>query len=248
MIKEKFDSLIKSNSDLNKLLNEEEIIGFADFSKLTFNDIEFRNYIEQSYIKSFKRIYKKYTIESLNDAKINALLRSIEHLGNNNIIKEIELDLNQTLISRSLQILKKNKNIADINIENIDPKELSQALDITIINILNKVKSSPIIQKTKDEIIAHCLYINHSLKDVNPKHHKALYLADEEIKERLKKIDGYHPSQKSKYIGYSNNNSTQNENQSQNEKPILEVKKEKNYWVYVALGIGALLLKMCSGL
>ncbi|RSC93957.1 hypothetical protein [Tenacibaculum singaporense] len=246
MIKEEFEKLINDNKDLNKLLNEKEIIGFSDFSKLNFNTPDFRDYIEERYLDSFQVIYKKYsTKETYNNAKINALLRSLEYLGNPNIIKAVETTLNDTL-NKSLNFLKDSKTIADEDIEKLNLKELLNSINMTVINIFNKTKSSELINNTKDQIIAHLLYISHQLKDVSPKYQRALYDTNEEILEKLKKINGYNPYQKSKYIGYSNSESPKTTDKSNEDKPILEVKKDKKYWIYIVIGILILMLKFCA--
>lgn len=59
MINNELEVFITNNEDLDKLLNKDDIAGFADFSNLEFNNTEFKDYIEQRYIKSFKNIYKK---------------------------------------------------------------------------------------------------------------------------------------------------------------------------------------------
>uniref|UniRef100_UPI00260011C9 hypothetical protein n=1 Tax=Winogradskyella sp. TaxID=1883156 RepID=UPI00260011C9 len=248
---EHFETLITNHKDLNKLLNEKDIAGFSSFSKPEFEDSEFKTYIEERYISSFKEIYNKYTQDSPNDAKVNALLRSLEFLATPNTINAIEEEVNLTL-NISLETLKECKTIVDDNVENLNPETLLEALNNTTLNICNKLNSSQLIKESKDQVIAHSLYINDVLKDVNPKYQKALYVANEELLEKLKKIDGYHPSQKAKYLGTSkpkadtiqtNTTSTKNAN-----KPILEAKPKKktNYWVYIILAIVLFAVRMCA--
>lgn len=243
-----FDAQIAAHKDLSKLLRDQEIIGFSNFSDLEA-DPEFLNYIAPQYIASFRVLFKRYTETAPNEVKLNALLRSLEYVASSEVITAVEEDLN-SLLKEALDLLVINKSRVDAKLELLDIPALKKAVSITVINCCNRGKASPKVQKTTDEIIAHILYLNYKLKDVNPKYQKQLYFADEELKERLLKIERYHPSQKSKYLGFKQeaSSTTPKENQTQPEEiPIIEVKKEnKNYWIYVVLGIGVFLLKFCA--
>ena len=252
MTNEHFEALITNHKDLNKLLNDKDIAGFASFNKPEFENSDFKTYIEERYIASFKSIYTKYTQESSNETKVNSLLRSLEFLATQNVIDALESDVHP-MLNKALDTLKVCKADADGNLDNLNPQVLSGALNNTVLNICNKLKSSEMITKTKDQIIAHSLYISDILNDVNPKYQKELYLTNEDLLERLKKFDGYHPSQKSKYLGTSKpktattqtttNSTTENVN-----KPILEAKPKKktNYWIYIIIAIILFGFRMCA--
>lgn len=166
-------------------------------------------------------------------------------MSNENVIKAIEVDLN-TRLNKTLEVIKAIKVRADEDIKKINSKQLLEGLEVTIINICNRVKPSQLIQKTQDEIIAHYLYISYLLDDLSPKYNKELFLANQKMLEKLDLIEDYDNTDKFKYLGFSNDSKSSGSNLQSEDKPILEVKKRKNHWIYVVLVICFMLLRVCS--
>lgn len=243
MTSETFSTLINNDKALHLLLNENEITGFSDFSKIDFADEAFKTYIEDQYIESFKTIYNTYAVQSTNAAKTNAFLRSTQFLATKKAIEVIAIQYHPELI-KTLDVLKHAKETVDKKPENFNVPLVKNALNVTILNICNRLDSSEIIKKDKNQLIAYCLYICDVLEDISPKHYKDIYVAREDILKYLQKIDSYSPSENHIYLASKKgkDNAT-----FRGQKPILEKKVKKRgvgYYALIALGIAYFLFKL----
>jgi len=234
---EKLETLITNHKELNQLLNEKEITGFSDFSKIEFITQEFKEYIEERYISIFKESYTSYSTPPKNEAKINALIRSVEFLATQKAVDNITEDLMVT-VNKSLDLIKECKTAVDENVNSLNISLLNVAHNNTTINIINKLKTSQPINDAKTELIAHTLYICDVIgEEINPKYQKELYRAQMNTLDKLQKIEGYNPKQKKEYL-------TDN-----GAKGTLAPKKKNRgcvYWVLIGLGIAFFILKVLS--
>ncbi len=243
MKNQKFETVINNNEELNTLLNEKDITGFSDFSKVVNYGPEFKDYIQNRYVDAFKLLYVKYTVDSPNDAKSNALLRSLDFLATDETINTITNIVNPKL-TRSVKLLKSCKELADENITTLSPKAVHSALNNTVINICNKLDRSEIVREQKTSLISYCLYLSEAFQDLNPRHYKKLYDTHKFIDDKLKKIESYKPHEKIKYLPKKGERTTETKKGSIEAKE----KKKPNYVIIIIVIIAVIALKMCARL
>lgn len=182
----KFEEIITNDIKLSKLLNDKTITGFTDFSRSNYTG-EFKTYIEDKYIASFKDILKT-GIETKNETKINALIRTIEFLASEKSKMLLEEDLLPILLMSHKNLLHVKELINNENQLITIGNKLDNALSSTTINILNKLDSTANISDYKNKIINVALDICDSTSKASPKNETVKYAIYNVIMNNLLKI------------------------------------------------------------
>ena len=203
MKNEEFDLVIQNDETLNRLLNENELGVFANFSNKAFESDDFKRYIDTAYRASFKTIFQKY-LGTSEEGKVTTLLRSVSVLATSEFKEEIFQDLNDVLETayQKLDAFRKltAKN-ATVNELVLVQNNIDEGLSFLVIDVINKFGNQRSLMANKERILACSLDICDGVSHADPKNETLKYAVYNVLINTLEKINDFGPL-KDRYEGH----------------------------------------------
>lgn len=186
MHNEAFEEIVKSQKDLNLLINEKKFGIFCKIKKTDKMTPEFIDWISPKYLESLEFIYEKHI--KFNPAIIGGVLR-MSFLANSETKKKLD-DVVKLEFTKSLEAGDTLSEMA--NTKTFDMKTgLDLLKDMFSVIPLSMFRNfdEPFVHDFKKELTNKCLEIADKMKGLKSSRHMEQFVVYEDLLARLKKLN-----------------------------------------------------------